>query len=57
MLHPPREEETELISDAIERSLDVWPLIFDGEMEAAMHRLHTTMTTRTETAETQTSDA
>jgi PTH1 family peptidyl-tRNA hydrolase len=41
VLHPPREEETRLISDAIERSLEVWPLIFAGEMEKAMHRLHT----------------
>ena len=40
-LHPPREEETKLISDAVERSLAVWPLMFKGEMEAAMHRLHT----------------
>jgi len=41
VLHPPREAETELISTAIERSLEVWPLIFAGEMEKAMHRLHT----------------
>ena len=41
VLRPPREEETQLISDAIERSLEVWPLMFDGEMEKAMHRLHT----------------
>lgn len=41
VLHPPREEEAELISDAVTRSLEVWPLIFAGEMEKAMHRLHT----------------
>ena len=41
VLHPPREEETPLISDAIERSLEAWPLILAGEMEKAMHRLHT----------------
>ena len=41
VLHPPREDETPLISQAIERSLEVWPLIFAGEMEKAMHRLHT----------------
>jgi peptidyl-tRNA hydrolase, PTH1 family len=41
VLHPPREEETPLISYAVERSLEVWPLIFAGEMEKAMHRLHT----------------
>jgi peptidyl-tRNA hydrolase, PTH1 family len=42
VLHPPREDETELISAAVERSLAVWPLIFAGDMEGAMHRLHTT---------------
>jgi PTH1 family peptidyl-tRNA hydrolase len=41
VLHPPREEETALIAQAIERSLEVWPLIIAGEMEKAMHRLHT----------------
>ena len=41
VLHPPRLDETELISAAIERSLEVWPEIFSGEMEKAMHRLHT----------------
>ena len=41
MLRPPREEEAQLISDAVERSLEVWPLLFAGEMEKAMHRLHT----------------
>jgi len=41
VLRPPRQDETELISTAIERSLEVWPEIFSGEMEKAMHRLHT----------------
>ena len=41
VLHPPREEETKLISDAVERSLELWPLIAAGQMEKAMHRLHT----------------
>ena len=41
VLRPPRQEETELISAAIERSLEIWPLIRAGEMEKAMHRLHT----------------
>lgn len=41
VLHPPRQEETDLISGAIEHSLEVWPLILAGEMEKAMHRLHT----------------
>jgi PTH1 family peptidyl-tRNA hydrolase len=41
VLHPPRQEETDLISGAIEDSLEVWPLMLAGEMEKAMHRLHT----------------
>jgi PTH1 family peptidyl-tRNA hydrolase len=41
VLRPPRQEETDLIAGAIERSLEVWPEIFSGEMERAMHRLHT----------------
>jgi PTH1 family peptidyl-tRNA hydrolase len=41
VLHPPRQEETKLISDAVERSLELWPLIAAGQMEKAMHRLHT----------------
>ena len=41
VLRPPRQEEAELISSAVEHSLEVWPLIQTGEMEKAMHRLHT----------------
>ena len=41
VLRPPREEETQLISDAVERALETWPLIIAGDMEKAMHRLHT----------------
>jgi PTH1 family peptidyl-tRNA hydrolase len=41
VLHPPRVEEAELISAAIERSLELWQLILAGEMEKAMLRLHT----------------
>jgi PTH1 family peptidyl-tRNA hydrolase len=41
VLHPPRVEETPLISQAVERSLEAWPLILAGEMEKAMHQLHT----------------
>ena len=37
VLHTPREEEMPLISAAVERGLEVWPLIFAGEMEKAMH--------------------
>ena len=42
VLHPPRQEEAKLISNAVEQSLEVWSLIQTGEMEKAMHRLHTT---------------
>jgi PTH1 family peptidyl-tRNA hydrolase len=41
VLEPPRQQEVDLISSAIEHSLDLWPLILEGEMEKAMHRLHT----------------
>jgi peptidyl-tRNA hydrolase, PTH1 family len=41
VLHPPHQEEAKLISNAVEQSLQVWPLIQTGEMEKAMHRLHT----------------
>jgi PTH1 family peptidyl-tRNA hydrolase len=41
VLHPPRQEEAPLIADAVERSLGAWPLILAGDMEKAMHRLHT----------------
>ena len=42
VLHPPRREEAKAIDDAIERGLDVLPLLFDGQTEAAMMKLHTT---------------
>ena len=41
VLHPPRQEESKLISEAVERSLELWPLIAAGQMEKAMHQLHT----------------
>jgi PTH1 family peptidyl-tRNA hydrolase len=41
VLHPPRREERELIDAAIDRSLDVWPFIARGDLEAAMLKLHT----------------
>ena len=36
---PPLSERT-LIEHSIERALDVMPLIFDGQMQSAMMRLH-----------------
>lgn len=44
VLHPPRREEQEAIDSAIAKSLDVWPLIAAGNMEAAMLKLHTKTT-------------
>ena len=41
VLNAPRKEELPLIDDAIERSLDTWPLLLDGKCEAAMLKLHT----------------
>ncbi|WP_019142043.1 aminoacyl-tRNA hydrolase [Noviherbaspirillum massiliense] len=40
VLHRPRKEEQVLINDAIEKSLDVIPLLCEGKFEAAMMRLH-----------------
>jgi PTH1 family peptidyl-tRNA hydrolase len=40
-LHGPRAEERSAIDHAIDRSLDVWPLLADDKHEAAMLRLHT----------------
>jgi PTH1 family peptidyl-tRNA hydrolase len=41
VLHPPRAEERPLIDDAIERALAIWPRLAAGELERAMHELHT----------------
>jgi peptidyl-tRNA hydrolase, PTH1 family len=41
VLHPPRREEQELIDASIDKSLDVWPFIARGDLEAAMLKLHT----------------
>jgi len=41
VLQPPRKEEAQLIDEAIQRSLEVWPLIAKGNCEAAMLKLHT----------------
>ncbi|HJV81608.1 aminoacyl-tRNA hydrolase [Noviherbaspirillum sp.] len=40
VLHRPRKEEQTLINDAIEKSLDVIPLLCEGKFEAAMMKLH-----------------
>lgn len=41
VLHPPRKEEAALIDEAIDRSMQVWPLIARGDLAAAMQQLHT----------------
>ena len=41
VLHPPRAEEKLLIDDAIARALAIWPRLASGEIERAMHELHT----------------
>ncbi|MGH8718591.1 MAG: aminoacyl-tRNA hydrolase, partial [Burkholderiales bacterium] len=41
VLNPPRAEEFDQIQNAIEKSLEVWPLIEQGDFEKAMLRLHT----------------
>jgi peptidyl-tRNA hydrolase, PTH1 family len=41
VLRVPSQEEVVLISQAVDRSLKIWPLIQAGEMEKAMHALHT----------------
>jgi PTH1 family peptidyl-tRNA hydrolase len=41
VLQPPRKEEAPLIDEAIHRSLGVWPLIAEGNCQAAMLKLHT----------------
>jgi PTH1 family peptidyl-tRNA hydrolase len=40
VLHRPRKEEQELINQAIEKSLDVIPMLCEGQFEAAMMKLH-----------------
>ena len=42
VLQPPRKEEAALIDEAIQRSLEVWPLIAQDHYQAAMMKLHTT---------------
>lgn len=41
VLYPPRTEERVAIEESIVRSLELWPLIAEDKMEAAMLKLHT----------------
>ena len=59
VLHPPRAEERPLIDDAIVRALAIWPRLAAGELERAMHELHTRPAqrdARTEDAKAETRD-
>ena len=40
VLQPPRKEEQALIDDVIDRSLALLDLMLAGQMEQAMHKLH-----------------
>jgi PTH1 family peptidyl-tRNA hydrolase len=40
VLHPPRAEEQQAMDDALKRALEVWPVLREGDMERAMHVLH-----------------
>ena len=41
VLHRPGEEHQKLIDSTIDKCIDVWPMLARGEMEKAMHQLHT----------------
>ena len=41
VLQPPSAQEVALIDDAIRRALAIWPRLVAGEIERAMHELHT----------------
>jgi PTH1 family peptidyl-tRNA hydrolase len=41
VLQPPSAEETVVIDDAIRRAVAIWPRLASGEIERAMHELHT----------------
>ena len=41
VLHAPRSKERALIEEGITRALAIWPHLASGDMERAMHELHT----------------
>ena len=41
VLHPPRAEERKAIDQALDKAMEVWPLIAARDMQAAMLKLHT----------------
>jgi len=42
VLHRPRKEEQTLIEDALNKSIDIVPLLCEGKPDVAMMQLHTT---------------
>jgi hypothetical protein len=40
-LHPPAAAELAAIDGALARALQIWPRLAAGELERAMHELHT----------------
>ena len=41
VLHRPDKHDEHAIEEALQRACDVWPLIAEGNIEAAMLKLHT----------------
>ena len=41
VLHPPRAEERQAIGQALDKALQIWPLIASHDMQGAMLKLHT----------------
>ena len=41
VLHSPRLDEKKAIEEALDKAMDVWPMIAAHDMEKAMLRLHT----------------
>jgi len=41
VLHPPRAEERQAIGAALDKAMDIWPLVAAHDMQGAMLRLHT----------------
>ena len=41
VLHAPRADERKAIEEALDKAMDIWPLIAAHDMQAAMLKLHT----------------
>lgn len=40
VLHPPKKSERDLIDQSLQQAIQVLPLVMQGEMQKAMHKLH-----------------